>query len=82
MIFGGGWQTFVTKNESGKREDENLIEVWKRKKEENSDGKTYKVLHNKDDLESWEMTDYALGHYIVMDRFTEFGFSVMGSFIE
>ena len=58
MIFGGGWQTFVTKNESGKREDENLIEVWKRKKEENSDGKTYKVLHNKDDLESWEMTDY------------------------
>ena len=70
MIFGGGWKTFVTKNESGKREDENLIEVWKRKKEEHLDGKTYKVLKNKDDLESWEMTDYALGHIIVMDRLT------------
>jgi alkaline phosphatase len=61
LIFGGGLKNFLTKADGGVRNDENLIQAWERQKEENGDGKSFKVLTSKNDLESWDMTDFALG---------------------
>ena len=59
LVFGGGMQNFRTKAEGGIRDDEDLIQAWKKQKEEND--KSFKVLTNKNDLESWDTTDFALG---------------------
>ena len=62
LVFGGGMRNFRTKADGdGLRDDENLIQAWERQKEENGNGKSFKVLTSKNDLESWEMTDFALG---------------------
>jgi len=61
LVFGGGMQNFRTKADGGIRDDEDLIQAWEKQKEENGNGKSFKVLTNKNDLESWEMTDFALG---------------------
>ena len=59
LIFGGGRKNFILESEDGKRSDENLIEKWKTLKK--AAGKSHQVLSNKDDLEQWDLTEYALG---------------------
>lgn len=59
LVFGGGRRNFLMKEEGGKRTDKNLIDEWKRQKEQND--QEYDVLMNTNDLERWEHTDFALG---------------------
>lgn len=59
LVFGGGRRNFIKQDEGGKRIDENLIEVWKRLKEEA--GHDFDVLLNKKDLDRWTHTDFTLG---------------------
>ena len=59
LVFGGGRKKFLTKAEGGERLDENLLEVWKRIKEES--GQEFDVLLSKQDLDKWEHTDFSLG---------------------
>ena len=59
LVFGGGRRNFITQSEGGKRLDENLIDIWKRQKEQA--GHEYDVLFDKNDLDSWRHTDFTLG---------------------
>ena len=59
LVFGGGLKKFLTEAEGGERSDENLLDVWKRKKEES--GQDFDVLLSKADLDRWEHTDFTLG---------------------
>jgi len=56
LIFGGGRRNFLLKNQGGKRTDEDLIEVWKKKKGENG-----AVLQNITQLKDWNEEGFALG---------------------
>ena len=56
IVFGGGRRNFQTKNEGGKRNDQNLLDVWKNKKGQNG-----QLLLSKDDLDKWQHTEFALG---------------------
>ena len=60
LIFGGGRRNFLTKNQGGKRTDEDLIEVWKKKK-----GGNGAVLQNITQLKEWNEEGFALGNKIV-----------------
>ena len=59
LVFGGGRKKFLTQAEGGERRDENLVEAWKRIKEES--GKEFDVLLTKKDLDRWTHTDFTLG---------------------
>ena len=59
LVFGGGREKFLTQAEGGERRDENLVEAWKRIKEES--GMEFDVLLNKTDLDRWTHTDFTLG---------------------
>ena len=60
LIFGGGRRNFLHKDQGGKRTDEDLIEVWKKKKGENG-----AVLQNITQLKDWNEEGFALGNKIV-----------------
>ena len=60
LIFGGGRRNFLLENQGGKRKDEDLIEVWKKKKGENG-----AVLQNITQLKDWNEEGFALGNKIV-----------------
>lgn len=59
LIFGGGRRGFLKQSNGGQRSDEDLIEAWKRLKDQK--GQDYDVLINKDDLDRWEHTDFVMG---------------------
>ena len=66
LIFGGGRRNFLPKDQGGKREDGvNLIEKWKELREQKA--QSHQVLLNKDDLENWDNTEFALGLFEMSD---------------
>ena len=58
LVFGGGRKKFLTQAEGGERSDENLVDAWKRIKEES--GEEFDVLLTKKDLNRWTHTDFTL----------------------
>ena len=63
VIFGGGRRNFVMEEDGGKRKDRNLFNEYKKIKE--SQGQTYHILNNRQDLENWEQEhnrDFAIGN--------------------
>ena len=50
---------------SGKRQDEDLIEAWRKIKEKQ--GVDFNVLFDKSDLDRWDHSDFALGLFSMSD---------------